>query len=330
MLDFTFISLTYNHEKFIVEHLESIKFLIENHGQHISFEIIIADDASKDNTVKLANAWLKVNRNLFAKTTVISDGLNKGTCKNLTLAINKLTTHCCKVTAGDDVYSYENLFDAYQEIDKYHLISGVPLSLHGNSIHPSHSDLFNLIASDIVYRKFDYSDRLKFVNFFNAPSFIHNVELLKNQVVIDFINQFHVTEDYPLVIKASEVFRPLKFKQNLKTYVYYRRTANSTYIIKSDVFTKDKLSIFSYLIDNEANLFKRFILCNRRFCFTLKGRYLNKGLNLGVYFYGVLIFLNFVKIYHLFLNNKRLTTTHQKHYDLIFRLAQNFESKNTI
>lgn len=317
MFDFTFIVLTYNHEKFIIEHLESIKFLIENYGEHINCELIVADDASKDNTVKLVNAWLKINANLFVKATILSDGINKGTCKNFTSATHNLTTHYCKVTAGDDVYSYENLFDAYRDVDNYHLISGVPLSLLNGKILPSYTDLFNFIASDIVYSDFDYSERLMFVYFFNAPNFLHNVKLLKNQEISDFVNQFSVTEDYPFLIKASEVFYPLKFKQNLKTYVYYRRTSNSTYIIKNDIFTKDKVAIFSYLIDKEKNLLKRYILRSRLYCFGLKNRYLGKALNLGIYSYGTLIIANLHKIYPIFRRSKQEINAHQAHYNAI-------------
>ena len=51
MRDFTFIVITYNHEEFILEHLESIKFLINHYGHGINFTISVADDASKDNTL---------------------------------------------------------------------------------------------------------------------------------------------------------------------------------------------------------------------------------------------------------------------------------------
>lgn len=323
MLDFTFIVLTYNHEKFILEHLESIKFLINQYGQGICFEIVIADDASKDSTVKSANEWLKANGDLFAKATVLYDGVNKGTCKNFTSAAELVTTEHCKVTAGDDVYSYENLFEAYSDIEDYHLMSGVPLNLIETFVQPSYFDLFNLIATDCMYQFFDYSDRLKFISFFNAPNFLHNVKVLKNRVVLDFVNQFSVTEDYPSLIKAAEVYKPFKFKLNFKTYVYYRRTENSTYIIKNKYFAKDKLGLFTYLIQNESSFYKRIILRNRRYCFTIRNRYLKKLLNIGVYFYGVLILINFIKIYYLFVKNKQSIDLHQQHYNLIFKLAKN-------
>ena len=321
MRDFTFVVLTYNHEKFILEHLESIKFLINNYGQKIRFEIIIADDASRDSTVAIANNWLKVNSNLFANIIILSDGINKGTCKNFTSAIKRITSLHCKVTAGDDIYSYENLFEAYRNIEEYHLTSGVPLNLIGNTIQSSQFDLFNLIATDCIYQSIDYSQRLKFISFFNAPNFLHNTNVLKNQKIAEFVNQFAVTEDYPFLIKAAEVYKPLRFKLHFKTYVYYRRTSNSTYLIRNDVFTKDKISLFTYLINEETNFFEKIILRNRRFCFTLKNRYLKKIFNMGLYIYSVLVLFNLFRIYHLFSKNNQSTLAHQAHYDLIYKLT---------
>lgn len=322
MRDFTFVVLTYNHEKYILEHLESIKFLIENYGQNINFEIIIADDASKDNTVLLAQKWLNMNAKLFNNSMVLSDGINKGTCKNFTSAIMQITSQHCKITAGDDIYSYENLFEAYHEMDEYHLMSGVPLNLIGNTIQPSLFNLFNLIATEFIYRSIDYSQRLKFISFFNAPNFLHNVGVLKNHKVAEFVNQFAVTEDYPFLIKVAEEYNPLKFKLHLKTYVYYRRTSNSTYLIKNDIFTKDKISLFTYLISEETKFFEKVILRNRRFCFALKNRYLKKIFNISLYIYGVLVFFNLIKIYPLFSKNNHSTLAHQAHYDLIYKLTK--------
>lgn len=327
MVDFTFIVLTYNHEKFILEHLESIKFLIVKYGQGIRCEIIIADDASKDGTVKLASKWLKANAALFVKVTLLSEGINKGTCKNFTSAVERVTTEHCKVTAGDDVYSYENLFEAYSDIEDYHLMSGVPLNLIESIIKPSSFDLFNLIATDCVYKSDDYSDRLKFISFFNAPNFLHNGKVLKNKIILDFVNQFTVTEDYPFAIKAAEVFKPFKFKLKLKTYVYYRRTSNSTYLIKNDIFTKDKLALFTYLVDNEPNLIKRIVIQNRLFCFSMKNRYLKKLLNVSIYLYGIFILINIIEIYSIFSKSKKEIHSHQAHYSLISNCAI-FKIKN--
>lgn len=326
MHNFTFVALSYNHEKYIIEHLESIKFLIHKYGKNIRFEIIIADDASKDNTVLLARKWLAANTSLFSSIIVLSDGVNKGTCKNFTAAVSRITSQHCKITASDDVYSYENLFEAYHDIDSYHLMSGIPLNVVNGTMQTSHFDLFNLIATECVYRSSDYSERLKSISFFNAPNFLHNINLLKNFDIVQFVNQFSVTEDYPFLIKSAEIFKNFNYKLNFKTYVYYRRTQNSTYIIKNHAFTKDKLKIFDYLIATETSVFNKIILKNRKFCFKINNSYLRKIMNISFFIYGLKIIFNFDKIYTIYCKEKTAGliehNSHQKHFNCIFNSAR--------
>lgn len=314
---FTFIVITYNHEKYILEHLESVKYQMINFGKDIVCNIIVADDGSKDRTVELTKFWFEQNSDLFNNIRIIADGLNRGTCKNLSLALNYLETDKCKLTAGDDVYSCENLFVEFDKVNDADILSGLSLNLINKKIINSNFDIFNIYATNIVYKKSDYNDRLKKINFFNAPSIVYNVNALKNSEVINFMEQFKVTEDYPLHIKMSEIYTPLKFKQIDKIFVYYRRTDNSTYIIRNDIFSNDKMAIFKYLINNEKNFLNKILLKNRLFCFNLLNKYLKKIFNLNVYIYGLKILLNYYSI------NKKIKSIeinydkYQSHYDSI-------------
>lgn len=314
---FSFIVISYNHEKYILEHLESIKYQIINFGKYISCNLIIADDGSKDKTVELCKFWLDKNANLFNKINIIADGVNRGTCKNLSLALKYLETDKCKLTAGDDVYSCENLFVEFDKINDVDILSGLPINFIDGKIIDSTFDIFNLYATNIIYKNSNYNDRLKRINFFNAPSIVYNVNALKNNEVINFMEKFLVTEDYPLHIKMSEIYSPLKFKQIDKIFIYYRRTNNSTYIIKNDVFSNDKIAIFKYLINNEKKFFNKIFLKNRLFCFNLSNRYLKKLLNLNIYIYGIQILFNFYSIYKKFKSIDIDYDKYQKHYDLL-------------
>lgn len=320
---FTFIVITYNHEKYILEHLESIKYQIVNFGKDIFCNIIIADDGSKDKTVELTKFWFKENFNLFNDVKIIADGLNRGTCKNLSLALTYLETDKCKLTAGDDVYSCENLFIEFDKIDAIDILSGLPVNLIDGKIVNTNFDIFNLYATNIIYEKLDYKERLKKINFFNAPSIVYNSYALKNDDVINFMEKFKVTEDYPLHIKMSEIYTPLKFNQIDKVFVYYRRTNNSTYIIKNDIFSNDKINIFEYLIKNEKRFLSKIFLKNRLFCFNLSNRYLKKLLNFNVYIYGLKILFNY------FLINKKVKSIeinydkYQEHYNYLKYKASN-------
>lgn len=319
---FTFIVITYNHEKYILEHLESIKYQAVNFGKDIFCNIIIADDGSKDKTVELTKFWFKENFNLFNDVKIIADGLNRGTCKNLSQALTYLETEKCKLTAGDDIYSCENLFIEFDKIDGVDILSGLPLNLINEKIVNSNFDIFNLYATNIIYKNSNYKDRLKKINFFNAPSIVYNVNALRNNEVINFIEQFKVTEDYPLHIKMSEIYTPLKFKQIDKIFIYYRRTNNSTYIIKNDIFSNDKIAIFEYLIHNEKSFLNKILLKNRLFCFNLSNKYLKKLLNLNVYIYGLKILFNYYSINKKFKSIEINYDKYQKHYNQICKKSK--------
>lgn len=324
---FTFIVVTYNHEKYILEHLESIKYQIVNFGKDIPCTIIVADDGSKDKTVELTKFWFKENSTLFNDVKIIADGLNRGTCKNLSLALKYLEMDKCKLTAGDDVYSCENLFVEFDKIDDVDILSGLPVNLIDGRLIDTKFDIFNFYATNIIYKNLDYKERLKKINFFNAPSILYNSKALKNNDIINFMEQFFVTEDYPLHIKMSEIYEPLKFKQIDKIFIYYRRTTNSTYIIKNDIFSNDKTKIFEYLIKNEKNFFYKILLKNRLFCFNLSNKYLKKLLNINIYIYGFKILFNYYSI------NKKVKSIeinydkYQKHYDYLKNKSIDYYNK---
>lgn len=322
--NFTFFVVTYNHSNYILEHLESIKYLMDHYGDGIDVDIIVADDGSRDDTVALSKFWLSKNSHLFKEVTVLSDGINRGTCKNLTLALENLTTDYCKLTAGDDIYSYENLFLEAKKLDCNHIISGLPLNLINGTLMSTRFDLFNLFATNIIYKKSQYMTRLKRINFFNSPSIMYAAPALLNKDVTDFVNRYSVTEDYPMQIKMAELYKPLKYLQVEKIFVYYRRTANSTYIVKGSEFNRDKLKIFDYLIKSEKNIFGQLLLRNRLFCYTRKNKYVRKLLNLNFYLYGFCVLRDIVPILNKFKSFDAQLTRHQNHHDLIVSRAQGY------
>jgi len=315
--DFTFLVLAYNHEDYILEHLESIKYLIEKYGDEVSVDLIIADDASRDRTVEVADCWLRKNADLFRRTVILSDGVNRGTCKNLTRAIEELSTEYCKITAGDDVYSYENIFAESKQIDGREIVSGLPLHLIDGVIGMGGFYLFNLFATNVVYENASFLKRLKGVGFFNSPSVIYAVPALLNRRVIEFVNQYSVTEDYPLQVKIAELYSPMRFAQIEKIFVYYRRTAGSAYIVKTGEFNQDKEGILRYLIGTESGLWPRILLANRLFCCGVKNKYLRLMLNINVYVYALRVVWGGGKVVAKYLNFDSQVERHQAHYDLI-------------
>ena len=67
----------YNHEEFVLDCLEGIK----NEG-YPSVELIVMDDGSSDNSLKIASDWLQSNRHHFIDSKIYSQE-NQGVVKTL-------------------------------------------------------------------------------------------------------------------------------------------------------------------------------------------------------------------------------------------------------
>jgi len=59
---FAFLVLCHNQEDYIIEHLESIKYLSLKYGHNIDKDIIINDDFSNDSSPELIKTWLYKNK----------------------------------------------------------------------------------------------------------------------------------------------------------------------------------------------------------------------------------------------------------------------------
>lgn len=119
MDEFTFCTLSYNQEAFIVCHLESIRNLIEKYGNGIKCNYVLADDYSTDRTVIIVERWINCNPTLFNNVDIISSNSNVGTVKNYCRAISRIATDSFKILAGDDLYADNNLFEVFSDADFY-------------------------------------------------------------------------------------------------------------------------------------------------------------------------------------------------------------------
>ena len=319
---FVFVTLTFNHEKYIIEHLESIKYQVENYGQKFSTKIVITDDCSSDKTMSLVKRWCNSNEKLFDEIILIENSINIGTCENFLNTWKEIDSEYFKITAGDDVYSFENIFELSKAISNYDIVSYMPLYLNDGLIEYNSFTVNGTITSNIIYKRF--SKRIRSINVINAPSLFYTSKILTENSIIEFVKSFKLTEDLPLQLKMAEVYSPLRFIQKNNILIYYRRTNNSTYLIKNKTFTEDKIKIFNYLIDTEKNWFNKLLLQNRIFCFNLKSRYLKIILNLNYYIYGLFFLGNIFKINREVKNIQVDIKKHKMYYDLIQITAKDF------
>ncbi|MEC5394205.1 glycosyltransferase [Bergeyella sp. RCAD1439] len=107
------IVVSYNHSLYIKECLDSIKS-----QTHTNIELIVADDASKDNSVEIFENWLSEN-NYFAKKNFHKE--NTGLATTLNECMEMVTGKYIKLIAADDYLhpqSIEKCLAKFNENDK--------------------------------------------------------------------------------------------------------------------------------------------------------------------------------------------------------------------
>lgn len=92
--------VSYNAELTVLETLNSIKN--QTYGCS-NIELVIADDASKDGTVKIIEEWLQENGKIFHGSIFIKHTVNIGITKNLNSAWKKSQSRWVKTIAADDI-----------------------------------------------------------------------------------------------------------------------------------------------------------------------------------------------------------------------------------
>ena len=318
---FAFLVVTYNHQDYILEHLESIKYLVQTHGVGLDVDLIVNDDASKDQTRSLVDRWLVVNSNLFRHVKTLYNPKNLGTCASVNNMLTYMAADRCKLTAGDDVYSFENIFELTIHESDTSMVSGRALYLLGNELGVDRMANTLATATQIIYQRDSLLHRFKHLSYINAPNLLYAKECLLNPVVRNYLQKFDVVEDWPLQVGIAREYPRHRLVLINHVLVYYRRTPGSTYIAANQRFMKDKLQLYDDLIEKEANHWERMRIKSRRYCFKLQNRWANKFLNLDWYLY---LILCGAKIYKIYKQEKSLNLSveaHRQHYSKIRSIA---------
>lgn len=268
--EYLFVILSYNHEAYIIEHLESILFQIEHWADGRICSIVVADDCSRDDTVRLAHAWLKVHQDILASYHVLESVNNEGTCSNFARVFPYAHGKRVKVLAGDDLYSSENIFELIDSASEHTLVSGLPLMLFPEGLTLSRVQVFNMIASEIIYAG-NFLCAMQGFSAIHTPSLAYDSSAMELPGMANFIKEFSVVEDFAMQIHLAEARPNLHYEIAEKFYIYYRRTHQSTYLIKHSAFVSDKARMYRYLAKHERSPLKRALIKNRIPCLTMRG-----------------------------------------------------------
>lgn len=284
---FAFLVVTYNHQDYILEHLESIKYLVLSYGAGIDVDVIINDDCSRDSTRTLADKWLQLNAGLFRSVKTIYNPSNLGTCASVNNMLKHMVADHCKLTAGDDVYSFENIFELAQHELDVAMTSGRALYLIDDVLRVDRLSNILATATQVIYQNDSLLHRLKHFSYNNAPNLFYATECLLHPNVRAFLERFDVMEDWPLQVAIARQFPERRFALIHQVLVYYRRTAGSTYLVANQRFVRDKIRMYDDLIRHETSWIEIARLASRKFCFKANNRWLNKFMNLDLFYFSL-------------------------------------------
>lgn len=234
--------LTYNSSEFIEETLESIY-----HQTYQNIELIISDDCSKDNTVKIVEKWCNqpIVQARFTDIKIITVPENTGIPGNYNRCVKACDGEWIKMIAGDDVllpncisdnlshiknnpevrvlFSYNRVYK--NDFREENFITLNPKQYPKNIISPTSKakDQYEILLE---------GNRISFT----PSSFFSRESILK----VGLIDEDLYSEDYQLFLKFTKEGYPLSFME--KETVLYRqhdKATNNTiqqYILKPHYF----------------------------------------------------------------------------------------------
>lgn len=286
---FTFVTITFNQEKYIIEHLESIKYQIEKFYSGKKVNLIISDDCSQDNTVLFAKKWIEQHRDIFSEVETLISNKNQGVVKNYLRATNAVKTPAYKLLAGDDLYYKNNIFETVEELINQEIIFTPVIYFNEDTAwNPQEmSRLLALKGPDQIRKAF------KFHNPFNAPGAFYRTDLIQDEGLRGFISQYKWIEDLSSYYYLFKKKPTLNYGIKIKPYILYRSSvgiSNNKKNEKNDVFQIEFATIekdFGIVL----NKYPKYINPYRYYfrLFLLKVKYIDANFNRDVKKYNIIM-----------------------------------------
>ena len=257
MYDISIVVITYNQETTILETLESIKYQITKFGAHITFQLILADDASTDSTRAKIEKWLYKNADIFSDIVKAYLNKNAGICKNYAQAFRRVAADHFAVIAGDDLWPNINLTELILSCEEKEIIGGLPLFFKDYSILQDKRLYYSIAACSYYNEK-----KIIQISKYRCPvlnGFIIGKKLISEEV-LRFSEQFDLLDDQARQVRMFELYKDFKYRYaNLPILLY--RKSDSQVTNNAGVFNtriiQDKVGLTDYVLKHEWNPFIR-------------------------------------------------------------------------
>jgi glycosyltransferase involved in cell wall biosynthesis len=241
------IVMTYNSLNYVLETLESAKA-----QTYQNIELIVTDDASVDETVRICKEWIANNKDRFVNTKLITIDVNSGIPANLNRGVREANGEWIKFIAGDDILLPDCILDNLNFIKANE--SNVEV-IHSNSKYyencfTEENYLFtrNVTLEPLAQNHKSSKYQFKIILWapsVNAPSIFIKKELIERLNYYSEVIRF--MEDWPMWLKIISNGVPI-FSLNKETVGYRLNNFSASnkgrdVKIYSDIYKK--MEIFS-------------------------------------------------------------------------------------
>lgn len=216
------VVITYHSAPFLKETLESI--LKQSYD---NIELIISDDGSKDETLKVAESWIESFGEKFKSIQLIKSENNTGTPSNCNRGLYVAKGEWVKFIAGDDVL-HPDFFKNMQD-----LFLNPEVNVIAGAVHTFESKMESAKAYwpdfDFPMNQSDQKRRQIIKGLLLAPSVVLRTEKIVQ--IGGFDNQYVILEDDPMWFKLALDGNLFHFAKD--SIVYYRQHSESVNSISS-------------------------------------------------------------------------------------------------
>ncbi|WP_300598774.1 glycosyltransferase [Niabella sp.] len=221
------VVITYNSAQYVLETLDSIK-----KQTYRNVELVISDDASKDNTVAICSDWLKSNSRFFQRVELLTVSENTGVTANCNRGFNRSSGDWIKFIAGDDILLDACLEVSYKQAMECNSDLVCSKLVYFNSEREwrdqsNANEFFNLLSPN---RKLKVYCRYSF--FTNTPSWLIKREVLAKQNGFD--ESYKMLEDQVFFLSLLRNKYSIKFLDDFT--VKYRLHGDSVVQSRNGIF----------------------------------------------------------------------------------------------
>lgn len=225
------IVITYNSYVFVIETLESIK-----KQTYQNIELIISDDGSNDQTVRLCSDWVNANKDSFVRVKVICVESNTGIPANCNRGFRAAEGVWIKFIAGDDILDsncIESFVDFVEGDASIELVESKSQFFKNEFKQENFAHIQDLGGTGFFDSSVTASQQYEALlrrNYIHAPSVFIKRSVIEE--VGGFDEKYRLIEDHPLWLRLTKC--GFRFYFLPKVTVYYRLHCQSVYASSSD------------------------------------------------------------------------------------------------